>query len=394
MSNLNEEIGKALHQLLSVGEELIDEGRRAVSKRLGTNRPGHIASYGGYSDRHGTHLAGRILEKAPGGGPGDHDTIWQNLGNTLRRWESDEVAGVEVHARFETHEASATSDEEGYYQITFPKATHAEGLWTTAEARVNTAGDEIHAIHDILVVPPSASFGVISDLDDTVIHTGITSVLLAAKLTFLENAKTRKPLEGVAELYAALQNGTAGMPVNPIFYISSSPWNLYDLLADFLQLNSIPKGPIFLRDLGLDRAKFIKEKGHGHKLEKALRVLDGYPHLPFVLVGDSGQEDPEIYAQLCEQHPERIRAVYIRDVDPELESARDSAVLHAAARVEAQGIPMILAADSMAMAVHAGRMGLIPEVAVPEVIEEAGKDRERPGAGEQAIQDAVDSIGT
>ncbi len=392
MANLNEEIGKALHQLLSVGEELIDEGRRAVSKRLGSNRPGHIASYGGYSDRHGTHISGRILEKGPGGGPADHDTVWQNLANTLRRWESDEVPGVEVHASFGNHEATVTSDEEGYYQIILPRASPAEGLWATAEVRVNLADGEIHAVHDILTVPSSAAFGVISDLDDTVIHTGITSVLLAAKLTFLENAKTRKPLEGVAELYAALQNGTAGKPVNPIFYISSSPWNLYDLLADFLRLNNIPKGPILLRDLGLDRAKFIKEKGHGHKLEKALRVLDGYPHLPFVLVGDSGQEDPEIYARLCEQHPERIRAVYIRDVDPELESARDSTVLHAAARVEAQGIPMILAADSTAMAVHAGRMGLIPEVAVPEVIEEAEKDRERPGAGEQAIQDATDSI--
>lgn len=392
MTTPGDEIGKFLHQMLAAGEELIDGSRRALSRKLGTNQVGHLESYGGYSDLHGTHLLGRVLEKAPEGGPMDHDGIWQNLANTFRRWESDEVPGAEVRLSFEGHEATTLSDEEGYYQTTLPRAGEQATLWSRARAHSLSGSSEIATDHEVLVVPRSAAFGVISDLDDTVIHSGITSILLAAKLTFLENSRTRKPLDGVSEFYTALQQGNGTVPSNPIFYVSSSPWNLHGLLADFMALNRIPKGPMLLRDLGLDRTKFLKERGHGHKLEKALRLLAGFPELPFVLIGDSGQEDASIYARLCELHPDRIKAVYIRDVDPGQETGRDAAVLRSAAKVEALGIPMVLARDSNAMALHAGRMGLIPEMAVPEVAEDVREDKSLPGTGEQAVNDAVDAL--
>lgn len=377
---------------LAAGEEAVDTGRRALSTRMGRNLPAHLVSYGGYADRFDTHISGRVLSKAVGGGPLDDDTLWDNLLNTWRRWESDEVACAEVTVRFQDQEITVTSDDEGYYKATFPGDGAPGQLWTTAEARVDGGEREISVTHEVLTPSASAGFGIISDLDDTVIHTGITSLLLAAKLTFLENAKTRKPLDGVAELYAAFQNGTTGERTNPIFYVSSSPWNLHDLLADFLQLNEIPRGPILLRDFGLDATKFVKENGHGHKLRKAVQLVDGYPDLPFVLVGDSGQDDPSIYAQLCGLRPGRVRAIYIRDVDPDHESDRDARVHRAVEVAESHGVPMILAPNSQAMSEHASRIGLIPGAAVPAVVSEVHKDEKRPDTGEQAFRDAADSL--
>ena len=136
---------------------------------------------------------------------------------------------------------------------------------------------EISAEHEIVSPDDAAQSGVISDLDDTVIETNVTSFLTAAKLTLLGNAKTRKPLEGVAALYSSLHLGAAGRPLNPIFYVSSSPWNLYDLLCEFLQLNEIPKGPIFLGDYGIDRTKFIKKRGHRDKLDRTLVLMAAFP---------------------------------------------------------------------------------------------------------------------
>lgn len=385
-------MSRGLHLAAAAIEEAADQFRRATSARRGTHLPAHIAAYGGYADQSGTHLSGRILSKAPGGDPREDDTVWKNLINTWRRWESDEVPGVEVTIRSNGQESTVTSDEEGYYQITLPAAPGDDGLWTTAEARVSAGNREISATHPVMTPPDDAAFGVISDLDDTVIYTGITSVLLAAKLTFLENAKTRKPLDGAAGLYAALQKGMAATPVNPIFYVSSSPWNLYDLLWDFLSVNEIPRGPLLLRDFGLDRTKFIKEKGHGHKLRKTLGILDGYPDLPFVLIGDSGQEDPAIYADVCSLRPGRVRAIYIRDVDPDLDSKRDALVHTAAALAAVHGVPMIFARDSQAMSEHASRNGLIPPHMVSQVISEIHKDQQRPETGEQAIKDAASSL--
>ncbi|RYD31313.1 MAG: DUF2183 domain-containing protein, partial [Verrucomicrobiaceae bacterium] len=283
---------------------------------------------------------------------------------------------------------------EGYYHATFPSDGERSSVisWKTVEASATGKDGIVTAMHDVLVPPVDAAYGIISDIDDTVLHTGLTSMLVAAKLTFLENAKTRKPLDGVATLYQKLQCGLSPEPSNPLFYVSSSPWNIHDLLVDFIRLNEIPVGPIFLRDLGIDRSKFIKSKGHGHKQDRVLALLDRYPSLPFILIGDSGQEDPAIYARVATVRPGRVIAIYIRDVDPDRGSILDSAVHEAATTAAAAGVPMILAPDSRAMAEHACRLGLIPQEAGESVNREVLRDEARPQTGKQAVQVAVESV--
>lgn len=371
-------------------EDAVDIARRRIWTRLGRNRPKQIAAYRGYETPESVRIFGRVLANKPGGGPLDDDGWWENLVNTYRRWESDEVPFTEVVVRYGDKEIRTNTDDEGYYHVDFPTgATNRAGLvWKTASARSGSGDDEIHAVHDVMAVSPGAEYGIISDLDDTVIHTGITSLLLAARLTFLENAKTRKPLDGVAELYAALQHGNSGTPTNPIFYVSSSPWNLHDLLEDFLRLNDIPAGPILLRDVGIDRSKFIKEKGHGHKADKALHLIDAFPSLPFILIGDSGQEDPAIYAEIVKERPGRVKAIYIRDVDPDADSELDLAARSHVNKVEVLGVPMVFAADSRAMSEHAASLGLITERKISEVTSGAAADRKRPSISEEALGNA------
>jgi len=217
----------------------------------------------------------------------------------------------------------------------------------------------------------------------------MTSLLTAATLTFMGSAKTRKPLEGVAALYASLANGHAGRPVNPIFYASSSPWNLYDLLCEFMELNEIPKGPIFLRDWGIDRTKFIAPRGHREKLARTLKIMEDFPELPFVLVGDSGQQDASLYAEAAALHPGRIKAIYIRDVDPVTASKRDDDVREQIQTTAAHGVPMLLACDSDAMAHHAVELGLIPARKEAEVHVEVEKDHERASAAAAAVSEVL-----
>ena len=85
----------------------------------------------------------------------------------------------------------------------------------------------------MLTPPPSARFGVISDIDDTVLVSHVTSPFKMALVSLFGNAHTRSPFPGVAEFYQALQGGVGGAEQNPIFYVSSSPWNFYDLLHFF-----------------------------------------------------------------------------------------------------------------------------------------------------------------
>ncbi|HEX8372725.1 MAG TPA: phosphatase domain-containing protein [Chthoniobacterales bacterium] len=351
-----------------------------------------ISAYQGYATSTQIFASGRVLANRSWAGLTDTENVWRNLLNSFRQFNTNEVPNVAVRVRFEGVEQVVHTDKEGYYHAELPHFATSETTWFQAEASCEVQGQKLIASHDILAPGADAEFGVISDLDDTVIETNMTRLLTAAKLTFARNAKTRKPLEGVSALYASLARGMVGRPVNPIFYVSSSPWNLYDLLCEFMALNDIPKGPTFLLDWGIDRTKFIKPRGHRAKLERALQIMAEFPHLPFLLIGDSGQQDAGLYAEAATLYPDRIKAIYIRDVDPSTATRRDDEVNAHIQTATRHGVAMLLAPDSQAMAHHASGIGLIPARKEHDVQVEVAKDQARPSVGTKAATEAVENI--
>jgi len=152
----------------------------------------------------------------------------------------------------------------------------------------------------VLVPSPRARFGLISDIDDTIVSSNVTRKVRMVLTVALTNARTRKPFPGVAAFYRALHAG-----VNPVFYVSKSPWNLYPPLLEYLQVQELPVGPVLLRDFGWRRER-------EHKRKAIEDILGAYPALPFVLIGDSGEQDAQIYGDVARRFPGRIRAIYIR----------------------------------------------------------------------------------
>jgi hypothetical protein len=194
-----------------------------------------------------------------------------------------------------------------------------------------------------------------------------------ARNVFLANAHTRLPFPGVAGLYRALHEGQTGVDFNPMLYVSSSPWNLYDLLSQFFNLNEIPIGPIlFLRNWGLTEEEILPIKNAMYKTAVIRQMLDFYPKMPFILVGDSGQEDPEIYAKIAAEYPSRIMAVYIRNVSRHLKRPEDIQKL--AEEVVKAGSALVLADDSMGIAKHALEREFITPASIGYIQQEKKKD--------------------
>jgi phosphatidate phosphatase APP1 len=328
-----------------------------------------IDAYRGFGTPERLYLRGRVLRGATPPAPGERDSALVNLANMIQRFESDEIAGVRVVARFGGREWEAVTDEEGYYELWLdPGRVDPGELWQEVSLelpeRRGADGEPVRAPAPVLVPPPSASFGVISDLDDTVVQTGATTPIKMARTVFLGNARTRVPFPGVAAFYRALQHGAGEAYFNPVFYVSSSPWNLYDLLTEFLSLQKIPLGPVMLRDWGISQSELLPT-GHGtHKLAAIRRIMDTFPELPFILLGDSGQEDPEIYHRVVHDCPERILAVYIRDVS--LTAARTASVQALAEEVARAGSTLLLTSDTVSAAEHAAAHGWI----TPRVVED------------------------
>jgi phosphatidate phosphatase APP1 len=377
-------------------EESFDALKYRLAERLDMGRPLMIVPYRGIGSLERLYLRGRVLQDKGIAPASDNDSVWRNLLNTYRRLESDEVPGARVRARCAGTEQVVVADEEGFFEVDIrPKQSLAQdGLWQTVDLELlepkPKSGGAVRATGEILVPLPAARFVVISDIDDTVVHTDATSLLRMARNVFLGNARTRLPFQGVAAFYRALFYGAGGHELNPLFYVSSSPWNLYDLLSEFFRLHEIPVGPVlFLRDWGLTREELLPLHHREHKLASIRRILDLYPALPFILIGDSGQEDPEIYERIVEEHPHRIMAVYIRSVsrDPR----RPEAIRTLAAKVVAAGSTLILAENTLPMAEHAAAQGWIASTALAGIGAEKEADAAPPspleillGQGEKA----------
>lgn len=301
-----------------------------------------VLPYLGFGTSGKISLAGRVLEDEGFRPPASAERGWRNLVEFLKRLESDEVAGARVRATFAGRAVETTSDREGYFSVEFVAARLAPG-WHDVGLELPELGAS--ETGRVLVPPGDAEFGVISDLDDTVIRSDVTRKLRMLVKLALSNAHTRKPFEGVAAFYRALHRGR-----NPFFYVSKSPHNLYSPLVELLRHQQLPPGPLLLRDYGV-------RMGKDHKTTAIERILLTYPGLPFVLIGDSGEQDPEIYAEVVARYPERIRVIYIRSID------RSPQRLRAIEKLVGQLAPtrcqLVLAQDSEFAAAHAAAEGLI-----------------------------------
>jgi len=360
-------------------EAQFDQLKSRLGGLLGSDDPLVVVPYLGYGTPDQLIVRGRVLQEKKIRESMDNDTLWDNLLNAYRRFESDEVPFARVRARFQGQTTEFVADDEGFFtaRIVPGHSLEADRLWHQIELELleplREGHPPVHATGQVLAPPPSAQFGVISDIDDTVVYSHATDLLRMARIVFLGNARTRLPFPGVASFYQALQGGAPGSAQNPLFFVSSSPWNLYDLLVDFMEINDIPAGPLLLRDIGIETDRFITSSHHDHKSAQIARILDAYPDLDFVLLGDSGQHDPEIYAQIVSAYPRRIRAVYIRHVASQ---ARGAAIEDLARRVQAEGVDLLLADDSAAAAQHAAQIGLIAPSALP-IVEAAGRQARR-----------------
>lgn len=358
-------------------EARFDQLRVRFRVRRGWLDPIRVVAFRGYGTPEALNLRGRVVSRKAIGRPTQGDSAWRNLRGMLRRFTGEEIPGATVRVHFAGDPGppvEAATDEEGFFLVAHPLPTAGSG-WH--EARVELATPLLRGqaaaptVGDVLVPPPDAAFGVISDIDDTIVRTGATSLLTMARIVLLSNAHTRLPFQGIAAFYTALERGPDGQGRNPLFYVSSSPWNLYDVLVLFLAINKIPAGPLFLQDWGLGRRTLIKTGHREHKLSVIGTLLAAYPDLPFVLIGDSGEKDAEIYQEVVQRHPGRIRAIYIRDTQLE---DRATAVRAIAEELRAGPTPLLLVSDTVAAAEHAATIGLIQSDALAAIRADKARD--------------------
>ncbi len=320
-------------------------------RRAGSRVPAdfRIKCYGGHGSVEGVVVRGRVVDDPPPSEAAEGEGVGAAVRRMIRHFLTDELPGVPLRVTVGDAAVDVVTDDEGYFVARLrPDPETLEAPWTRGIVELADEYRGLAGAHrvpvEVCVPAGEAQFGVISDIDDTILETGVQRVGRMVRQTLTGSALTRTPFPGAPELYRDL-----AARANPVFYISSSPWNLHAFLDAFVRHRDFPRGPLLLRDLlgGAD--------GREPKSGRIDEVLALHPGLPFVLLGDSGEHDPEIYADTVRRHPGRILAVYIREVrlDP-----HDGRVEHVWSSMGDE-VPLVLVADSEAVRLHATGLGLL-----------------------------------
>jgi len=370
-------------QISSKVDDQFDALKGRLRRRTGSYRNLQILPYRGFGNSHEFYLKGRVLRETRAAELEDAN-FWDNLMATYRRVHSVEVPNAVVRVTYGKTSTDILTDSEGFFELHIANdGTGGAEPWRNIQVELLSPKAEenkaVTASAPVLVPSSTARFGIISDIDDTIIVSNATNLFKVAYTTFSQNARSRIAFAGVGAFYRALQQGTNDREFNPIFYVSSGPWNLYDLLVDFMRLNEIPLGPILLQDYGVDEKKLFSSSHRDHKMAQIRKLLETYPDLPFILIGDSGQHDPEIYRKVLEEVPARISAIYIRNVTDE---ARAAEVRKLAEEARKHGGELLLLKDSLEAAKHAVERGYISAASLPEIAGEKRKDEEGAVAAE------------
>ncbi|HOB47845.1 MAG TPA: DUF2183 domain-containing protein [Mycobacterium sp.] len=311
--------------------------------------------------------------------PGDSRIpYWDTAQANLRRHAALPIVGVEVELSIGAHRTKEVTDGHGFANFSLPVPRLKAGWHEAHAVTTPIEGGESAAGTGQVIKPPARSpFLVISDIDDTILLTGLTEGIAMVARTVLREAAQRKAIPGMAALYRGLVRGLPTRsgrrrPEPTFFYVSTGSWSFYPLLHEFTDLRGFPRGPMFLTDWG-PTERYLRRSGAEHKRTAIRRLFEAYPGMSFVLVGDSGQRDPLTYEEMAREYPGRVVLILIRQVGGDDEE-RNVAVRERAAELQAEGIPLHLVPDAAAAADLACAAGLCDPETVAQVREDLESD--------------------
>ena len=287
---------------LARGERRFHAWRERLARQRG-QRP-TVTPFPGYGGTDWVRVLGRVLIVPPRTPPSDGEY------GGVRGWRSFVAvpvgfAQVSVDIGGVTHDVVA--DRGGVIDTVLP-ASLAPG-WQTFTMSVE-GGEPVET--RVFVVGSDVRFGVVSDVDDTVMVTALPRPLLAAWNSFVVNEHARQPVAGMAVLLETLVRDRPGIPV---VYLSTGAWNIAPTLMRFLRRHLYPPGATLLTDWGPTHDRWFRS-GQLHKSENLRRLAAEFPDITWLLIGDDGQHDDEIYTRFASEHPGNVAAVAIRRLSP------------------------------------------------------------------------------
>ncbi|WP_026548106.1 App1 family protein [Paenarthrobacter nicotinovorans] len=306
-----------------------------------------VIPYTGYGSTKWVRVLARVVRSDPRDAAGHAKPLQESM-RGWRNFTSAPVAHADVNVTVAGTVFTVRADRGGVVDARIPVALDAG--WHTITLH---SGESETVEAPVEIVADDADFGVVSDIDDTVMVTALPRPFLAAWNTFVLNEHARTPTPGMAVLYERIAR-TA--PSAPVLYLSTGAWNVAPTLSRFLSRNLYPAGPKLLTDWGPTPDRWFRS-GQEHKRNSLERLAEEFPTMKWLLVGDDGQHDEAIYSEFAQRHPENVRAIAIRQL-----SAGEAVLAGGRSKSGGQptpGVPWIYAPDGAGMSAQLEELGII-----------------------------------
>ena len=273
-----------------------------------------VTCYDGYCSPQRLYVKGRVM-KTPYLRRSSNRSAGGNFIETALRFVTIEYEYVGVSLTVGDQVYRTQTDHEGYYvfdQENVASLSITEDLqWIELEVSVDHIDFEgVSTTTKVLYVPDHTDIVVISDIDDTIMWSYVTSYLKIKMMyfTFTRSPFQRTPVAGMSNCIQSILQSK-----RPVFYISNSPWNIYYFLKRFIKHYGYVDGPTFLRDYG--RQLIFRNKSNiTHKLNMLHKVISTFSTQKFVLIGDSAESDIDYYLEMYRVYGDRIEQILIHDV--------------------------------------------------------------------------------
>ena len=322
-----------------------------------------INVYNGFGNEDSVQVMGHVLSLSPRPRKTFNASWFRNFFSVIRLFMVSPMEGAVVTLKWGEETFVTTSESDGFFRFVFcPELIREPGWYEVTVSLVNKDDVDAEARigHGSVYIPHSTQVAYISDIDDTFLISHTSKLRRRLFVLLTRNERSRKAFDGVINHYRLLamsgtENGADG---NPFFYVSSSEWNLYNFLLEFISFNKLPKG-VFL----LGQMKKLKDfwrsgqNNHSTKFVRIVRILETYPSQRFVLLGDDSQQDPMIYESITDHFPDRILAVYLRRIN----SHNFENVSKIADTIQSKGVECCYFKHSSEAVIHSKKIGLILE---------------------------------
>ncbi len=294
--------------------------------------PTHVVVDDAWSGETGARFSGRLTETRPRADParGAVKSLYRTSRLLLTSGEEGSVTW-----RVADHEWTTRTDDDGYWTLRTNRPVPLAPGWHEIETSPPASSPA-----GLLAIDPAARLGIISDLDDTILVSGVLKKPLLLRNSLAVPPEKRVPVPGMAELYHRLLRRETAPVVAPVFYVSASPRQLTDNLRGFLRHHGFPRGVLHLKEISeASEDSLFASDQQAYKTRVLETIFLACPRVRFALFGDDGEHDPEIYAALQKKFPDQIEGVWIRRVDPDPERARHPAQADLADLLAAPVVP-------------------------------------------------------